>query len=273
MNVSLMSVLASRNDAIIVDRLVHNSLMRGALASGATMFRFKHNSVADAAACMEKARRQVTGNLVLVTESVFSMDGDCAPLKALSTLCESYQALFVVDEAHAFGVLGAEGRGLLASEPHAQAHVILGTFGKSFGTSGAFAAVPELLKTVLINEAEGFIYSTGIAPFLAGATLEALRWVKIADEKRAHIAAQAGTIRKAFGIETTVQTPIIPVIIGSDSALETVKTSLLDAGIVTGFIRPPTVPENTARLRISIHAFNTAEDVSNLIQTVKTTLS
>jgi 8-amino-7-oxononanoate synthase len=258
MNVTVLPVLAGRGDTILIDRLAHNSLLRGALSSGAEVRRFRHNDVHDIENLLIAQQQKAPGKVVLVTESLFSMDGDIAPLEAIHALCERYQALLVVDEAHALGVFGAGGAGL-CSAAGVKPDVLLGTFGKSFGSQGAFAAAPEMLVTLLINEAEGFIYSTAPSPFTVGVSLKALSLLQSMNGERAHI-MHLLDLWKA----PAVKSHIIPVVAGSDENLMRLKAELISAGFSCGFIRPPTVPENSARLRISLHAFNTAGELSAL---------
>lgn len=266
MNVSVLQTLAGKGDAIILDRKCHNSIVRGSYASGAEVFRFQHNDLEDAARLLKKASQLKKSNLLLVTESVFSMDGDSPPLQELQILAREYGALFVVDEAHAIGVFGPAGSGLCRELENVSPDVLLGTCGKSIGTQGGFVCGSGTLISYLVNFCNGFMYSTAPSPFLTGATLEAVNLVSAADGERKTLLNHIEAVRSALQIAQHDRSPVIPFHAGSEESLEQLRQKLLQKGITAGFIRPPTVPLNTCRVRLSLSAAHSAGQVQKLIR-------
>jgi len=212
---------------------------------------------------------------LVVTDGVFSMDGDVADLKSISTVCRHHDALLMVDDAHGLGVIGHQGRG---SVSHMQltvdeVPVLIGTFGKAFGTAGAFVAGSSLLIDYLMQFARPYIYTTSMPPAIAAATRESLRIIQVSDDKRAHLQtliAYFQTELKCLGFDVLESnTAIQPIIIRSNEKLIRLSTFLEEKGFLVGAIRPPTVPENTARLRVTLSAEHQKNDVDALLASLK----
>jgi 8-amino-7-oxononanoate synthase len=252
---------------VFTDRLIHASLHHGCRAAGVRQWRFRHNDL-DHLEDLLKARTGQPGRRFIVTESVFSMDGDRADLPALAALAERYDAFLYVDEAHATGVLGPGGMGLAATVP-GRIDLIMGTFSKALGGFGAYVAGSQRLCQLLVNRCSGFIYATALPPAVLGAMDAALDLIPEMDAERAHLLTQAGRLRAALndaGIATGASsTQIVPALTGSaGAALEAART-LEEAGILGIAIRPPTVPAGTSRLRFALSAVHQATDVDRLI--------
>ncbi|MBO9656213.1 MAG: 8-amino-7-oxononanoate synthase [Agrobacterium tumefaciens] len=255
-NVALFSTLPLRDDLVLYDALIHASVHDGIAAGKARAAAVPHNQV-------EAFEREIirwrqaggSGRPWIAVESLYSMDGDCAPLAAFADLAERHGGFLVVDEAHATGVFGPGGRGL-AAELEGRHHVVaLHTCGKALGLSGALLSLPAVLADYLVNRARGFIYSTAPSPLMAAAVREALRI--IADEpwrrlRLAELVNFAGEeLRSRLGV-TPGGSQILPVMIGDNARALKIAARLRDGGFDVRAIRPPTVPEGTARLRIAI---------------------
>lgn len=262
-NLMILSALADRRTVVLSDKLNHASIIDGIKLSGAKHVRYRHNDMDHLAAQLEK--HSDAPRKLLVTDTVFSMDGDMADLESIVGLCERHDALIVVDEAHAAGTLGS-GRGLAAQLGLAdRVDIHMGTFSKGFGSYGAYVAGKSDIIEFLRNKGRPFIFSTALPPAVIGANLAALRLVQtdptigkrlqhMADDMRAHL--------NALGLNTgPSKTAIIPVIMGENSATLAARDRLMELGIYVGAVRPPTVPEGTARLRISLRADLTDNDL------------
>ncbi|TNE72991.1 8-amino-7-oxononanoate synthase [bacterium] len=251
LNTSVLSAIGTKETLFLADKQIHNSMVKGALQSQAEFKRFRHNDVKHAESILEKERSKYKFCWILV-ESLYSMDGDKAPLNELNKLANLYDCLLYVDEAHALGVYGEKGRGLaFPMKPD----VIVGTFGKAFGSNGAFLASSADMIQYMVNKSGGFIYSTALSPFSAGAAKMALQKIMLMDAERNRLSDWSKRIRSALK-EKTVEgdSPIIPWIVGSDkNALELAET-LNNEGFFATAIRPPTVAEGTARIRITLTA-------------------
>lgn len=252
-NLGAVQALASQDDVIFSDALNHASLIDGARLSRARVLVYRHADPEHLAELLAAHRAQHRGALVL-TESLFSMDGDTAPLTELRALCDRYDAGLYVDEAHAIGVLGPSGRGLCA-ELAVHADVLMAGLGKAFGCSGAFIAGSTELTTLLENRARSFVFSTAAPHALAAATITACDLVEQADDRRARLHMNALQLREqltTFGYTILPGPgPIIPAIVGSPEAVMTLSRSLFERGVFVQGIRPPTVPAGTSRLRIT----------------------
>jgi 8-amino-7-oxononanoate synthase len=266
-NVAILTALCGRDDRIVADRLNHACLNDGALLSRARFVRYAH---ADAAAASARlAEGAAARRTLIVTDAVFSMDGDLAPLPALLALAEAHDALLVVDDAHGFGVLG-EGRGALTHFRLASPRIVyMGTLGKAAGVSGAFVAAHETVVETLVQGARPYIYTTASPPLLAAALREALTIVRTDAARRAHLAAliaqwRTGAARLPWRLASS-PTPIQPLIVGGDAAALALSDALMCEGIYVPAIRPPSVPNGTARLRVSLSAAHTAADVDRLL--------
>lgn len=268
MNATIISALAGRDDRVLIDRLAHNSLITGVLNSGAELIRFKHNDVEDLEQRLIRREQEPQGQNIIICESIYSMDGDMAPLGQIRTLARQYQALLIVDEAHALGVEGQQGCGLMDSEDGAD--IILGTFGKSFGVFGAFVACSNSVKTHIINNCGGFVYSTALPPFVIGSVSKALELIKTSDSRREKIHEVGGFLRHALGIEKDAQSDhIIPYLVGNPKGGLSLQKKLAQANISINAIRYPTVPKHTDRLRISITAQHSMEDAERLLEILR----
>jgi 8-amino-7-oxononanoate synthase len=276
-NLALVSSLVGKGDLVLQDKLNHASLIDGGLLSGARFQRYLHNDVSSLNRYLDKYSRksqtveESTSKALVVTDGVFSMDGDVAPLDALAKSCAEHDALLMVDDAHGFGVSGSEGRGTCNAFGLGQKEVpvLVGTFGKAFGTSGAFVAGPELLIEYLVQIARPYIYTTAMPPAIAAATRVSLDLIRSADQERANLSSLISYFRleaESLGYQLVdSSSPIQPLIIGgSDDALA-LSEFLLSQGILVTAIRPPTVPSNTARLRVTLSAGHDISHVERLL--------
>jgi 8-amino-7-oxononanoate synthase len=254
---------------VYTDRLAHASMYEGLRVAGVRTQRFRHNDLGHLGELLEQCADPGRFRLIL-TESVFSMDGDRADLPGLAALARRHGAFLYVDEAHATGVLGPSGAGLCA-EPavKGQVDMVMGTFGKALGGYGAFVACDGLLRDWLVNRCRGFIFSTALPPPVAAAALKALELLPALDDRRAHLFRQADRVRAALrrlGIDTLASdTQIIPAIIGPDAETLAASRAMEHLGILAVGIRPPTVPPGTGRLRLTLSAAHSAADIDQLI--------
>ncbi|GAB0150159.1 MULTISPECIES: 8-amino-7-oxononanoate synthase [Marichromatium] len=266
-NLGVISALAGRRDTLLQDKLNHASLLDAAQLSRATLRRYAH---ADATALAEQLERHPETRLV-ITDGVFSMDGDLAPLPALAEQARRADAWLMVDDAHGLGVLGPGGRGSLAHFGLDQdaAPILMGTLGKALGVSGAFVAGPAVLIETLIQRARSYIYTTATPPALAEATRVSLRLAERETWRREHLQALIIRLRDGatrLGLELMASaTPIQPLVAGSAARALAWSRALEERGILVGAIRPPTVPEGSARLRITLSAAHTESDVDRLL--------
>jgi 8-amino-7-oxononanoate synthase len=266
-NVGVLTAVAGDADVLFLDSLCHASLIDGGRLSKAQFRVYPHGDTAQ----LDKAlsRRAGRGRRVVVTEGVFSMDGDLAPLAEISRLVERHGAWLVLDDAHAFGVLGKGGRGLAEHLGVAlpERSVFVGTLSKAVGSQGGFAAGSAGFVDLLVNCARSFIYTTGLSPACAGAALEALKLLG-EPSRREHLLELAGRARTMLrGIFPSVPegvTPIIPLVVGEVERAVKLSAHLFEAGIFAPPIRPPTVPRGTARLRVSLSADHAPEDIERL---------
>lgn len=266
-NLGIASAFLKRGDSIFEDRLNHASLLDAGLLSGARFSRYAHN---DAAAVESKLAAIETGAAMVMTDGVFSMDGDIASLPALSAAAERHGAMLVVDDAHGIGVLGANGRGVLEHCGVENAvPVLMGTLGKAFGSFGAFVAGSEAVIETLINTARSYIYTTALPPAVAGASLAAIDIVQREPERRVQLATLVAHFRagmRSLPLQLPESfTPIQPVIVGSAERAVALSDALSARDVLVTAIRPPTVPEGTARLRITFSAAHTVDDVDRLL--------
>lgn len=254
--------------AVFADRLVHASMHAG--LGGVRQHRFRHNDLAHLAELLERHGRQAPARLILV-ESVYSMDGDRADILALAALARAHDALLMVDEAHATGVLGARGAGLCAGIDGVG--VVMGTFSKAFGGFGAYVAGSAALRDWLVNAASGFVFSTAPPPSVLGAIDAALDLVPGMDAERAHLAQLGEHLRAglaARGLDSAgSSTQIVPVIVGSEGDALALSEQLAERGMLAAAIRPPTVPPGTSRLRVALRASHAAADIDALLDALK----
>lgn len=267
-NLGLFSCVPQRGDTILFDNLSHASIRDGIRLSFAQSFSFAHNDVSDLESKLCKAQ----GTIFVVTESVFSMDGDSCPLAAMVKICEQYQAHLIIDEAHATGVIGSKGEGLvqklgLEKSVFARIH----TFGKACGVHGAAILGSGLLKDYLVNFARPFIYTTALPPQSAAHILASYRLFPQMVPERAHLATLISRFSQlADGLETLPSTtPIQAVIIPGNSRVREVAAVLQQNRLDVRPVLYPTVPAGKERLRIVLHSFNTQEELDFLLNCLK----
>lgn len=255
---------------VFTDRLNHASLHHGCAAAGVRQIRFRHNDLSHLETLLE-ARRDASGLRVILTESVFSMDGDRADVPALAALAERFGAFLCLDEAHATGVLGSGGAGLSSLAPGG-VHLIMGTFSKALGGMGAYIAGSRALCDWLLNSASGFIYSTAMPPAVLGAADAALELLPTLDDRRRRVADHGVLLRDRLiraGFSTgESSTQIVPVMIGSAADALNVAQALEGEGLLAVAIRPPTVPDGQSRLRVALSAAHAEDMVERLADAV-----
>ena len=255
-NVGLVSALGAPGDVVISDERNHASIIDGCRLSRARIVVVPHGDVEATRRALIDARS--APHRYVITEGLFSMDGDTPDLGALRALCDAEDAALLVDEAHAIGVLGPEGRGACAAAgvvPDA----IIGTFGKALGGQGAFVAGPRVLCEWLWNRARSFVFSTGLSPKVGAHVRGSVARARADEAGRARVAAIGARLREAlrelgYDVPANSHGPIVPVIIGAESAAVALSAALAARGIHVGAIRPPTVAPGTSRLRVTVHA-------------------
>jgi 8-amino-7-oxononanoate synthase len=258
-NATLLPALAGPGDAVFSDALNHASLVDGcrlARAGGAHLGIYRHLDLADLAGRLAawRAAAPREGLALVATDAVFSMDGDAADLPALLDLCERHGALLLIDEAHATGLLGSDGAGLAQLQGvHGRVPLVMGTLGKALGAFGAFVCCDGLLRDHLLNTARGFIFSTALPPPVVGAALEGVRLARAEPWRRERALAFARGLRDALG-QPDLPSAIIPVPVGPDAEAMRLASRLQTMGFDVRAVRPPTVPEGSARLRITTGA-------------------
>jgi len=267
-NMGVVSALTGHGDAIFADRLNHASLNDAALVSRAAVKRYAHN---DLGALERLLKTTPARRRLVVTDAVFSMDGDIAPVAALLELCERHDAYLFIDDAHGFGVLGEAGRGTLAYFNMASDRFIyMATLGKAAGVAGAFVAGDETLIETLIQNARTYIYTTATPPLLAHALLTSLQIILAEEWRRERLRALIVQLREGLAAAPWMlmssDTPIQPLLVGGNDEALALSASLAAAGLLVPAIRPPTVPQGTARLRISLSADHEAADVARLVE-------
>ncbi|MGA7458345.1 MAG: 8-amino-7-oxononanoate synthase [Methyloceanibacter sp.] len=249
---------------VFADRLNHASMHFGCQAAGVRQFRYRHCDASHLAELLSQYQGDERARFIL-TESVFSMDGDVAPLGDIARLAREHGACLVVDDAHATGILGAAGSGLSG-----EADIVIGTFSKALGGFGGYVASTETMRDYLLNRCGGVIYSTALPPPVLGAIDSALDLVPGMDAERAYVARLAERFRagaSAIGLDTSASTTqIVPVVLGSPEAAIAVSERLKRAGLWASAIRPPTVPIGTARLRLAFTAAHEEPDIDRLLE-------
>jgi 8-amino-7-oxononanoate synthase len=271
--------LVSRNDVILLDKLCHASLIDGAKLSGAILRVFPHNHLGKLESYLEWARRGFPGKRILiVTESVFSMDGDRAPLRQIVELKKRFGALLMLDEAHAVGVIGANGRGLASVENlNEDVDVQMGTLSKALGGSGGYICGSRNLIEWLINRARSFIYSTAPAPGVAAAALAAVNFLSSAEgeERRLLLWKRINLLRELLPMNASntkggsASSEIFPWIVSDEQAALDLASALQNEGFLVPAIRYPTVAKGSARLRITVTASHEEDQIRSLCQAIK----
>lgn len=277
-NLGVVTALLGRNDAIFADKLNHASLNDAALLSRASFMRYAHLDLAalESQLAASKARRKL-----VASDAVFSMDGDLAPVPELLALCEKYNAWLLLDDAHGFGVLGKTGRGILEHfsmlldpltphpSPLTSRIIYMATLGKAAGVSGAFVAGAQELIDGLVQNARTYIYTTATPPMLASALQASLRIISAEVWRRERLIQLIAQLRHGLKLQRwqlmPSETPIQPLLIGSSKEATAASQALQQKRILVPAIRPPTVPQGTARLRISLSAAHCREDVEQLL--------
>lgn len=270
-NATVLPALAGPGDTVYSDQLNHASLVDGcrlARAGGAEVQVYRHLDLDDLERRL-RARTTPGGLALIATDAVFSMDGDAADLPGLLSLCERHEALLLVDEAHATGLLGASGAGLAEAQGvKGRIPLLMGTLGKALGSFGAFVACPADLRGQLVNTCRGFIFSTALPPPVAAAALEGLRIARAEPWRRELSLAHAGALRAALG-QPAGPSAIVPVHVGGNAEALRLAAALQARGLDVRAVRPPTVPEGRARLRITTGAHLAAEQVETLITALR----
>lgn len=261
-NTGLISGLTDASDIILADKLVHASIIDGMKLSDASHARWRHNDISHLERLIVRHRTErPDARIWIVVESVYSMDGDTAPIDALFDLKRRHDnVMLYVDEAHAVGCIGHRGLGVVADKADADmADVVVGTFGKALASQGAYAILSPMLREVAINRCRSFIFSTALPPMSAAWSLFILEHSIGQDDRRAHLAEMSARMRRNLGLDQGTQ--IIPYIIGDAVRTLDISRTLLDRGIKILPIRTPTVPPGTERLRISLNASITPEEI------------
>lgn len=270
-NVGAINALLNKGDAVFEDKLNHASLLDGGLLSGARFQRFLHNDVNSLNAKLEKSD---AARKLVVVDGVFSMDGDLAPLDKLAALADEHNAWLMVDDAHGFGCLGKSGAG---SAEHFglsqnQLPILMGTLGKSFGTSGAFVAGSDALVETLIQFSRSYIYTTAMPPAIAAAARASLQLLQSEHWRRDKLQKNIQQFRvgaQSLGLHLMdSQTPIQPIILGSEDITMAMAAGLERDGILVGAIRPPTVAVGSSRLRITLTAEHSEQDIQRLLNSL-----
>ena len=272
-NIAAVQALADRHTWVLADRLIHHSLLVGIQASGAKLRRFQHNDLADLKALLVRARRDAPQRRLLVlSESLFSMEGSSPDVAAMAALCASHGAALLLDEAHSLGVLGDGGRGL--GYGIAEISLISGTFGKAFGSGGAFLAGNATVGDWLLQHSGPFRYSTALAPPLVAAAAAGLRAIQEREPERRALLERAERWRNALEAAGWPRPggsgPILPLMVGDDQRALVLQAQLEQAGLLSVAIRPPTVPDGTARLRLVLRHDCPTGTLSRLIQALGT---
>ncbi len=270
-NLAVATTFAGRTDGVFLDRLAHASLVDAARLSGAKLHRYQH---ADHEALVLALKNSSVNEKLVLTDTVFSMDGDKAPINELITACKQNEALLAVDDAHGFAVLGKSGGGLLEEKeiPAEDVPILVATFGKALGTAGGFIAADKIVIETLIQFARTYIYTTALAPAIAGATLASLKVLEQESWRRETLNGLikyfcSGVSDMGLNILSS-DTAIQPLMIGDSENAVRISKKLFDEGFLISAIRPPTVPEGSARLRITLTAAHTEEQVDRLLETL-----
>ncbi len=267
-NTGVLPVLAGSEDMIFSDALNHASIIDGCRLSHAATKIYHHNDIEHLTTLLSATG--TTRRRVIVTESVFAMDGDLAPLSELASVAKQYDALLVVDEAHATGVFGSQGGGLVQElELEAHVDVQIGTLSKAIGALGGYVAGSQTLIDTLINEARTFIYTTALPPSVAASATAAIKVIIQEPERREQLWQHARFLRKALAAAgyhiNPGNSPILPVMVGDAAQAVALSNALLTHGVLVSAIRPPTVPTGTARLRVTPMATHTENDLEQAV--------
>ena len=271
-NIGVLGALVGRGDAIFADKLNHACLNDGGYYSLAEFKRFAHNDVGALEKLLKASKAKTK---IIAADAVFSMDGDMAPIREYLQLCEQYDAYLYMDDAHGFGVLGEHGSGTLSHFGLKSPRIVMmATLGKAAGVAGAFVAGEQVVIDYLIQTAKSYVYSTPAPPALSATLAEAVKLIENGDDLRANLRQLMATLKQNLKLKNwqlmPSDTAIQPLLVGSNHAALGLSEYLQNKGILVPAIRPPTVPVNTARLRISLSAAHTETDVLKLAQAINT---
>lgn len=266
-NSTIISTLADRHSLILADKLSHNSLLQGVISSRATFRRFKHNTISDLEDHLKKASAEEFSRIFVITESLFSMDGDRSDLESIARLSETYGAWLFVDDAHAVGVWGENGLGLTSGINGID--MVLGTCGKAFGAFGAFLLCSSKMRDYLINFCPGFIYTTALPPAAIGAIEASTELIPGMNSERAHLQQNIKLMRDGIhevGFNTgESESQIIPIMVGNEQETLDLSEYLEQQGFLATAIRPPTVPQNSSRIRITLSSQHSRQQITKFL--------
>ncbi len=279
-NLGALSSLVREGDVIFSDELNHASMIDGIRLSKATRIIYRHNDVEDLRNKLidYHSKRNPNSIFLIATETVFSMDGDLCRLQEISDLAKEFHAILYLDEAHATGVFGKHGAGLVEelqlSNQLGNCLIQMGTLGKALGCFGAYVAGPKIIIDYLIHRARSFIYTTALPPAVAETSLESLKMVTESTDRRKLLWERVKQFRKEIQQKIPTQqiqvvSPIIPIVVGSSERAVALSQLLFEQGMWVNAIRPPTVPEGTARLRVTLMSTHTQEDISRLVEALE----
>ncbi len=274
-NIGVISSLMAQDDEVFSDELNHASIIDGCRLSRARVTVYPH---CDTAALEERLAASRARHRLIVTDSVFSMDGTTAPLRSICDLAERYGAMVMVDEAHGTGVVGPQGRGVVADQGlTGRVTIQMGTLGKALGTFGAFVAGSRSLIDLLVNKARSLIFTTALPPSITAAALTALALARDADERRVRLAENAAKMASglaALGVKLRGEgSHILPIVVGDSRRTMQLSEALLEQGVFAHGIRPPTVPEGTSRIRVTVMATHTPEDIEYALEAFRTVMA
>jgi 8-amino-7-oxononanoate synthase len=267
-NVGLFSCLAGKRDSYISDEYIHASMIDGMRLSYANRLRFKHNDIAD----LETKLNNATGKKIVAVESIYSMDGDEAPLKDIAAVCKKYDALLIVDEAHATGVYGDKGDGLVCKyNLQNDVYAVVHTFGKALGLHGAVVTGSKVLRNFLLNQARSFIFTTALPPHNYLLIQKAYSLLSTADRDKlyelvAYFRKKISEVKNIGFIES--HSPIQGILVGDNFKTKALATHLFDKGFFVRPILSPTVPVGKERIRICIHSFNSRQQIDDLVAAI-----
>jgi 8-amino-7-oxononanoate synthase len=271
-NLTILPTLVDRHSLILCDRLIHNSLIQGIQLSGARFSRYRHNDLGALESALQDAQSKPYTRILIVSETLFSMDGDRSDVPALVDLAQRYGAILYLDDAHALGVLGPNGMGLAAHQPGVD--LVVGTFGKAFGSFGAFVACSQSLRDYLINLCPGVIYTTALPPSVIGSIDAALDLIPGMEADRQRLDAHGSLLRDrltSLGYDCGGSaSQIVPAIIGGEAEALALAAGLQARGFLAIAIRPPTVPIGSARLRFTLSSAHSTAECEALLQALET---
>jgi 8-amino-7-oxononanoate synthase len=276
-NIGIIPALVGRGDLIITDRLSHASIYDGCLLSGARTIRFRHNDLSHLEQILKEKRSQFN-NCLIVVESIYSMDGDRCPLVELVQIKKRFDFMLMVDEAHATGIYGENGAGIIEEDNVSrEVDIAMGTFGKALGSYGAYAAASQEFVDFLVNKARSFIYATALPPAVVGATLASLYLIESEPQLRMDLHTKVAYFKKQLRKNGFRDDPgpsqIVPVMVGESAKAMAIAEELQKNHIYVKAVRPPTVPEGSARLRFSITRYHQEDDLKRCAQILTASLN